>query len=333
VFAGSLGDWAFHAKLYYPEVHGSSHNYLCHRCLASRTIDRLRFYDVSSEAGWRHTSITTDMFMAALPEDANPIFRIQGFGLALIRCDFMHCAFLGIFLVTCGNIAWELAELGHFGAFPTVALRLDAAFMSLKAYMRRHGLAVNLRGFSPHTFNSPSASDKRGPELHAKAHDCRVILGWLAVAAETAPDIGTLHGKRRYSLAWCQRDLCQILEAAPRYMVEPHLSNFTARARMFLDLYLAFAEEFRGTGRWHCIRKVHTFAHLIDDVGLDKLNPRFYSGWTDETLMHHVVVMSSGKDSRTVSETVLRCWWPMFVQQQNNVHCTPCSPRSRVLSD
>jgi hypothetical protein len=41
----------------------------------------------------------------------------------------------------------------------------------------------------------------------------------------------------------------------------------------------------------------------------DHLNPRFYSGWTDETFMHHVITMSEGKDHRTVVPIVLsgRC--------------------------
>lgn len=51
VFAGALADWAFHSKLYYPEIHGSSHNYLCHRCHASRVIRRLRFSDTSDSSG------------------------------------------------------------------------------------------------------------------------------------------------------------------------------------------------------------------------------------------------------------------------------------------
>ena len=53
VFAGSLGDWSFHAKLYYPSFHGSSHNFICPRDAACRHIDKLRFSDTSREAGGR----------------------------------------------------------------------------------------------------------------------------------------------------------------------------------------------------------------------------------------------------------------------------------------
>jgi hypothetical protein len=226
----------------------------------------------------------------------------------------MHSNFIGLFAATCGAIAWELVQLGHFGDVQqSVKLRLDLAFLSFTGYLRRHGLRTNLRSFVPATFNSPS--EERTPELCCKAHDCRVILGWLCVESEKAADIGTMHGKRRYSLAWCQREISQVLEEAPRYMVEPYLSRFVLASKQFLDLYVSFCEEFKDCHRWALLRKVHTFAHLVDDVQLDLLNPRYYSGWTDETLMCKVVQMGAGRDCRTLSETVLRSWWPMFVQQ------------------
>lgn len=50
-WGGCIGDWSFHSKFFYPHVHGSSHNFICSRCLASRTVESLRFDDVSPEAG------------------------------------------------------------------------------------------------------------------------------------------------------------------------------------------------------------------------------------------------------------------------------------------
>lgn len=191
-------------------------------------------------------------------------------------------------------------------------MKFDMAFLSFTAYLRRHGLTSNFRSFSTSTVNSPSYTPKPPIELVSKAHDCRVILGWLALEAQTASDVHTAHGKRRGALAWSQCRICVVLEAAPRYMIEPHLSNFTTASTQFLELYTALCESFQGTNRWNLARKVHTFAHMIDDVRGDLLNPRFYSGWTDETLMHKVVVMTFKRDCRTASETVLRSWWPAF---------------------
>lgn len=50
-FAGALGDWSFHSKFYYPHFHGSSHNFLCHRDMASRVLEEFRFQDCRPSAG------------------------------------------------------------------------------------------------------------------------------------------------------------------------------------------------------------------------------------------------------------------------------------------
>lgn len=94
--------------------------------------------------GWRHTCITTDEFMAALPSTRNKIFDLPGFHLLLIRPDFMHCAFLGLFMATCGTMIWELQELGHFAPCSVpLTTRLASAFASwevwLRSFLRAHG--------------------------------------------------------------------------------------------------------------------------------------------------------------------------------------------------
>jgi hypothetical protein len=212
-FSGALGDWSFHGK-FFKELHGSSHNFLCFRCAASKALHSVRFTDVGVDAGWRATCFSTSQFLAALPvEGRNQVYNIPGFCLSLVRCDFMHAAFLGIFQITCGNIIWELMELGHFAPVRmSIAQKLDFAFSCLHAYCREHGLTLDLRQFSPAVFNSPS--DDRTIELHCKAHDCRVIVGWLASETSRSPDIATGRGRRRTALAWSQHNLCTTLETA-----------------------------------------------------------------------------------------------------------------------
>ena len=47
----------------------------------------------------------------------------------------------------------------------------------------------------------------------------------------------------------------------------------------------------------------------------DRLNPRHYSGWTDESLMYRVVKMATDVDSRTALLNVLVGWWPAFIER------------------
>jgi hypothetical protein len=92
-----------------------------------------------------------------------------------------------------------------------------------------------------------------------------------------------------------------------------NLERITKAAQCFSTLYTAFAEECLRLDqcRWHLLRKMHPFIHLFEDIAVDRLNPRHFSGWTDETFMHHVVSMAAGKDTRTAINNVLSGWWAM----------------------
>ncbi len=233
----------------------------------------------------------------------------------MVRCDFMHGSFLGVYLESCGNCIWELANLGHFCPLDqSMPNRLKFAYWALSAYVRRNRLHIELRSFTLNTFSNPS--DTKSPELVCKAHDCRIIVGWLADECIKTTDINTMHGKRRCALAWWQRELCEALEESPRYLIDPYLQRVLAAGHEYLTLYLAFTEEFRdSTPRvWKCLRKLHPLVHLFEDMELDKLNCRFYSGWTDESLMCRVVSMMKGQNPRTASMNVLVSWWPAFVE-------------------
>ena len=311
-FAGSLGDWAWHSKMYYPHLHGSSHNYLCCRDAAARHIDALRFEDIGPNAGWRATSISTAVFLAALPSDHNAMFDTPGWDLSLVRVDMMHCCFLGLFAVVCGNVFWELHQLGHFCPLElTIVERLNHAFWSLTSYCRRYKLKLCLRQFTPHTFSSPDS-----PELNSKAHDCRIMVGWLAKECLTSPDVHSAAGKRRLAIAYWQRELAESMEQAPRYLFGQFLDRVSRAGDEFLTLYVSFCLEFKAAEppRWKALRKLHPFVHMMEDLALDRLNPRFFAGWTDESLMGKVVHMAYGQNMRSAPLNVLTAWWPMFVE-------------------
>ena len=85
----------------------------------------------------------------------------------------------------------------------------------------------------------------------------------------------------------------------------------------FVDLYVSVSDKARENGvhRWKLLRKVHTFIHQLEDMLADRLNPRHYSGWTDESLMYRVVKMATDVDSRTALLNVLVGWWPAFIER------------------
>ena len=258
--------------------------------------------------------ITTEDFLDSLPLVHNPIYDLPGFCLSLIRCDFMHCCFLGLFQITCANMIWELLALDHFcpSAY-NVAARLSFAFASLKTYALSHRFTLDLSTFTPSTVGSPSH-----PDLGCKAHDVRIMVGWLSKQCLQAADKDTPHGKLRATIAWAQEELCFSIEQAPRYLVDDHARNRVVDAgHKFLDLYVSVSETFKdsGTKQWLLLRKAHPLIHMLEDLQCDLHNPRFFSGWTDETLMHKVVLMATGADPRSMIYNTLMAWYPMFIER------------------
>jgi hypothetical protein len=144
--------------------------------------------------------------LSALPADRNRIFDLPGFDLKLIRPDFMHCAFLGMFLSTCGSMVWDLLELGHFGPVHlSFAILLASAFAAWKSWLRAKGFYIDSSCFTLASLGSPTSFGKY-PELRCKAHDCRMCVSWLSEECQKASDLQTAWGKHRGALAHAQQD-------------------------------------------------------------------------------------------------------------------------------
>ena len=118
-------------------------------------------------------------------------------------------------------------------------------------------------------------------------------------------------------MAWAQNELVEALEEAPRYLVEPYHSRVVRAGELFKEVFAALAEPALDEGRkqWKYLRKFHPFLHLLDDMASERLNCRYWSCWTDETLMGQVITMISDQDVRTATLNVLSAWFPMFIER------------------
>jgi hypothetical protein len=111
-------------------------------------------------------------------------------------------------------------------------------------------------------------------------------------------------------MARCSEAFCRALEEYPRYLEDSQAAHVRDLGYQFLDLFQAMHSVNMQAGQqcYHMLRKVHTFAHLLDDLATEKLNPRTFSGWVDETFMHHIIEMSTGKEMDSLPSAVVRCW-------------------------
>ena len=129
-----------------------------------------------------------------------------------------------------------------------------------------------------------------------------------------APDIGELAGKRRAALVWRQREFLQTIEHAPRYLDDDSIEKIKRAGNDYLERYVSYAKD--QSTAWKLVRKVHTLAHLLEDMATgDRLNCKFFSGWTDETLMGKVITMVEDQDPRQALVNVLTAYWPMYVER------------------
>ena len=233
-----------------------------------------------------------------------------GFDLALIRTDVMHACFVGLFQATSGSIIWELLILDHFApAGSNMKIKLGSAFGAWRSYLRMNKFRIDARELTLSMLGNPQKDDNWA-DLNGKAHDCRMCVGWLAEETQRVSDVTTPYGRMRAALAWTTQAFSRALEEAPRYLDDSQASHIHKLGYQFLALYCGLhrINAASGTKVYHMLRKTHTFAHLLDDVLVEKLNPRHFSAWTDETFLHHVVQMCSGKELDGLPAAALLGW-------------------------
>jgi hypothetical protein len=114
------------------------------------------------------------------------------------------------------------------------------------------------------------------------------MVGWAAVEAGRAADVGTDRGTRRYGLAWAQQELCEALEEASRYLEEPFSSRVSSAGDHVKRLYMAFVEEAIADNlrHWKILRKIHRTPELpplqlldrrvLDEQGFTRGSVGFY---------------------------------------------------------
>ena len=106
------------------------------------------------------------------------------------------------------------------------------------------------------------------------------------------------------------QELCRLFETSPRYLRPEDVTKIRKVGFEFVDLYLSLHEEAINADvlQYHMLRKIHTYLHALDDLAEDRLNPRHYSGWTDESFMRFVIDMCKNKQTETLPSAVLQGW-------------------------
>ena len=265
--------------------------------------------------------VSNESFKAAVAADGgHPLTEVPGWHLGLQRTDFMHAFFLGLALYTTADLVWDLALNGHWDPVRlSLGMRIRSAYSSLRAWCRRAGYSLSHGGFTLGSLNSPEKGNY--PCFSCKAHDCRMLISWLAEEVPKSPDIDMPTGQRRVGLAYLQFELCRALEEAGDYLSASEVERISVVPEQWLEVYTCCALEAEEAEqpRWHLVPKVHTFIHLFDDVILERLNPSSFAGWVDEDFMNYCRQMAAGLPRATMPMNTLQGWWGFVVQRWDNL--------------
>ena len=215
-------------------------------------------------------------------EERSVLMSIPGMLISRVWHDSMHGQNLGTGAYLAGNTINDLDTLGVWGEESQI-LNLRRAHMRFKAWVKSQRLTCSTPMFTPNSIGKPTKISN--PELDCKAHDCKLVIYWLAevthAVALRAADFGgeaTLH--RRRLIACCcyaHAQLWHIMDTSNRWFTDEQATEFHLRGYQFLLCYSALTRlccEAREVG-WMLYPKFHLMTHMLDKALSDKQNPRF----------------------------------------------------------
>lgn len=305
-FVEARGDWEFLVKLW--RIQGYAHNSLCHLCLAAKTDGPLNFADFSLGAQWRRERRTHMEFMDGHRlSEHNPLVRVPGFHLSMLRIDVMHSIHLGLGRFFNAEALVFLSREGRWDADLDGSLRL--AWGDFKRWCHQHGIMTTQRVFSTKRIGPAGwLSGKEFPELLTKAWNSRLVSAWLAEElghwvtnhhSDSASLIATLGGSLA-SAYW-------LMENNPRMLAEHLAQELADSLDNVLLCWSALAKTALQQERlaWPIRPKWHFMSHLAEVIRSDKENPRFYHCYRDEDAIGTVIKVAATCHRSTVSGAVL----------------------------
>ena len=176
----------------------------------------------------------------------------------------------------------------------------------MKEWVRDHGLECSQSCF---TMGSLSQGRKSNfAEIKAKAHNCRVMIAWLADVTRACGARDGHRGLARAAAFWALADFCYSSEVCRDWALSEELAKkLHTRGHEFLCSYkvlanLALARREKQYG-WK--PKLHYFEHMLDTILVERINPTYFWNFAEEDLIGTAIDVASRTHRWTVAERVL----------------------------
>jgi len=181
----ATGDYKYHAETY--NLRGYGHASCCHRCRATKTNPDLLYTEVGPTARWHAFPRSHEEYMHEQGDDVNPLCRIPGWHLHMVKVDLMHNFFLGTVLHLVASAVVQMADEGWFGqATLPKKTRLREAYARFAKWKRDGKFRCSVACFTPAALKWTSRHSYPEWASSVKAHNARMLLAWLAL--ETSKD-------------------------------------------------------------------------------------------------------------------------------------------------
>ena len=279
---------------------------MCKSCFASKRDGDMLYSRTGRDAPWRRRPRTTQQYLTSgkiLPS----LVLIPGWSLGLHRNDPMHVIFLGFGLHLIGSVLLDLASRNHWPGRSRKDQLLQA-WLDMRAWTKRLGLQCSQSRF---TAGSLSQGKKVSfGELKGKAHNCRVMLSWLAdVCYHSMGKYGD-HGELLATATWSLDDVCYAIDQNRDWAVrDADAERIYNRGHTFLVTYKALAVwalESKPPRKLFAWRpKLHYFEHLLDTIVTEKLSFHALWNFAEEDLIGSTIKVSHRSHRMTVMERTL----------------------------
>ena len=146
------------------------------------------------------------------------------------------------------------------------------------------------------------------PELRSKAHNCRVILAWLAEVCRTV--VGAPRDRLRARAFFHLAAFCHMVDLQPVQLDPVVAREMADHGSQFLACYYALARDALTAGELlYAVKpKLHQFEHLCDGIRAELKNPRFFWNYGGEDFLGRIVTIARMCHRATVASRCLeRC--------------------------
>ena len=333
LFSEYRGDWEWQAEAF--KWRHYRHNFLCHRCWASKVLPNFSFCNWSEGALWRATEMPEEFFWDHATQPQSVLTQAPGWSRDRCRTDTMHCSNLGLAWLLHGNVLISLCEM-HVDKFvPEPRLTplspdatLDAQLHDLQCRFRfwlsDRQITCSCRRFTRKALHRQTNADS--PVFNSKAAQSPVIAAWLAdltcdFAARCPPDL-----KERADLmaacVWGKAEYYHLLRVGKRFFSDAEAESLRVAGETFLYCWseLRRISISRGCCLWVMAPKFHQWHHLlIDCTTNEKGNPRFYHCFSDEDMVGKMILAAHAVHPSTAVRSTLEKYAMGLIERLVNI--------------